>query len=698
MYETKKEGALRTLEKKQSKVDEINKLLEDEILPALQKLRRERGQYMQWAAANSELDRLRRFCVAYEYVRAQQAQGSVASDSQAVQARITALGSTCALLEADVGAAADRITVLASEKQAQEAGEVKQLAAATDELSKQLVKETASWTHKKDALKAEQQSQAKLKKGLADGERAVAEKAAALAAADSSISGGREAEEELSAELGRAERELAAVQCGGSAAEGMEAGKSLAEQLADARAAAVAAQSEAKQAAVKAKHADKQLGEQRKLCVAKQAEAAALAKELAGQKAKLEALHAAVRASPYDADVAAAAEATRVREAEAVRQTQDRVDALAGQLAQLDFSFSDPERGFDRSRVKGVLARLIRVKEPACATALEVAAGGKLYQVVVDTDDTAKALLERGKLRTRVTLIPLNRIDGRGLSARQTAAADRLAGKDARMALSLVGCDADVQAAVGYVFGGTFVCKDTATARRVSFSPDVQATCVTVDGDLINPAGLLTGGSRDKGASLLPRLHALAELEAELAQHKAKLEAAQATLREMAAAAAAHQKLETERSLQEHALSLLQARIDASESHQAAEAVRQLEIELQAATAAAVAAEAARLSSDELAGRLQKEMAAFGSQREQRLKKAEAWVKSAKCASSAPEHPFYLCFLHSVLGKGRVECPCLARHKPARRKALGEARDAVKEKALAVATLRAEHDAAVRSC
>ena len=46
MYETKKESALKTLEKKQSKVDEINKLLDQEILPALEKLRKERTQYM----------------------------------------------------------------------------------------------------------------------------------------------------------------------------------------------------------------------------------------------------------------------------------------------------------------------------------------------------------------------------------------------------------------------------------------------------------------------------------------------------------------------------------------------------------------------------------------------------------------------------------------------------------------------------
>ena len=53
MYESKKEAALKTLDKKQTKVDEIDKLLEEEILPTIEKLRKERGEYMKWAAGNT---------------------------------------------------------------------------------------------------------------------------------------------------------------------------------------------------------------------------------------------------------------------------------------------------------------------------------------------------------------------------------------------------------------------------------------------------------------------------------------------------------------------------------------------------------------------------------------------------------------------------------------------------------------------
>lgn len=61
-----------------------------------------------------------------------------------------------------------------------------------------------------------------------------------------------------------------------------------------------------------------------------------------------------------------------------------------------------------------MVAKLVRVQDPASATALEVVAGGRLYQVVVDSDATGKALLARGGLTKRVTIIPLNQVGRAG--------------------------------------------------------------------------------------------------------------------------------------------------------------------------------------------------------------------------------------------------------------------------------------------
>lgn len=47
----------------------------------------------------------------------------------------------------------------------------------------------------------------------------------------------------------------------------------------------------------------------------------------------------------------------------------------------LQFDYKDPEKNFDRRKVHGLVCKLIKVKDVKTATALEVAAGGKVCTV-----------------------------------------------------------------------------------------------------------------------------------------------------------------------------------------------------------------------------------------------------------------------------------------------------------------------------
>lgn len=67
LYEVKKSQAEKTMEKKDSKVNEINKILNEDITPTLEKLRAQRTAYLQWASNSTEVERLRRQQTAYEY-------------------------------------------------------------------------------------------------------------------------------------------------------------------------------------------------------------------------------------------------------------------------------------------------------------------------------------------------------------------------------------------------------------------------------------------------------------------------------------------------------------------------------------------------------------------------------------------------------------------------------------------------------
>lgn len=155
MYETKKESALKTLEKKQSKVDEINKLLDEEILPALEKLRKERTQYMQWANGNAALDRLKRFCIAYEYVKTERIRDSAVGDVEQIKAKIAEIDNLTENTKAEIQELETNVTRLTEEREASMGAEMKTLSDKVDALSQDLVREVSVLDNKEDTLKGE---------------------------------------------------------------------------------------------------------------------------------------------------------------------------------------------------------------------------------------------------------------------------------------------------------------------------------------------------------------------------------------------------------------------------------------------------------------------------------------------------------------------------------------------------------------
>lgn len=61
-------------------------------------------------------------------------------------------------------------------------------------------------------------------------------------------------------------------------------------------------------------------------------------------------------------------------------------------------------------------------------------------------------------------------------------------------ALSLVGYEHELDAAMKYVFGDSFVCPNMDFAKKVTYDQGVMKKSVTFDGDSFNPGGTLTGG------------------------------------------------------------------------------------------------------------------------------------------------------------------------------------------------------------
>lgn len=135
--------------------------------------------------------------------------------------------------------------------------------------------------------------------------------------------------------------------------------------------------------------------------------------------------------------------------------------------------------------VRGVVAELGKV-DPRYTTALEIAAGPRLRNIVVDTDaDAAHAI---GYLKEqnvgRATFLPLNKMK----SVHREALPAREGIVD--YAINLVDYDPEYAAAFSYVFGKTVIVTELEPARALLG----QYRMVTLDGELLEMSGAMTGG------------------------------------------------------------------------------------------------------------------------------------------------------------------------------------------------------------
>ncbi|KAG5552054.1 hypothetical protein RHGRI_010217 [Rhododendron griersonianum] len=307
------------------------------------------------------------------------------------------------------------------------------------------------------------------------------------------------------------------------------------------------AETELKQLKTKISHSEKELKEKSQQLLSKREEAVAAENELHTRSKDVESVQKALESLPYEDGKMEALQKDRASELEVVQKFKDEIRIPSAQLANVDFTYRDPVNNFDSSKVIGVVAKLIKVKDSSTLTALEVAAGGKMFNVLVDTENTGKQLLQNGELRRRVTIIPLNKIQSHPVPLRVQNTAVRLVGKgNAEVALSLVGY---------------------AEELKVAFNNEIGTRSVTLEGDIFQPSGLLTGGSRKGGGDLLRQLHALAEAESELSVHQKTLSVIEAKISELLPLHKKFKDLKAQLELKSYDLSLFQSRAEQNEHH-----------------------------------------------------------------------------------------------------------------------------------
>ena len=164
--------------------------------------------------------------------------------------------------------------------------------------------------------------------------------------------------------------------------------------------------------------------------------------------------------------------------------------------------------------IHGVVADLIHV-EKRYETAIETALGGAIQNIVTDTEQTAKHMIEylkQGRFG-RATFLPLDAITVR----------DEFLQKDALkepgvigLASSLVKTSDMYKRLVSFLLGRIVVVDTIDHGMKVSAKYRRSLRIVTLEGELLNPGGSMTGGAFKNSSNLLGRNRELEELETKI--------------------------------------------------------------------------------------------------------------------------------------------------------------------------------------
>ena len=176
------------------------------------------------------------------------------------------------------------------------------------------------------------------------------------------------------------------------------------------------------------------------------------------------------------------------------------------------------------SAIKGVIGNIISV-DSKYQTAIELALGGSIQNIVTKDEEDAKVLIKYLKDNNsgRATFLPITAVKPRSLSANDRT---YLSAKGCfGVASELVKTDAQFKPVIESLLGSTVICDNTDNAVALAKQSRYAFKIVTLDGDVITPQGSMSGGSKKSNdSSLLGKENEIKNLQKNIEDKSKELE------------------------------------------------------------------------------------------------------------------------------------------------------------------------------
>ncbi|MCS4486242.1 chromosome segregation protein SMC [Staphylococcus americanisciuri] len=175
--------------------------------------------------------------------------------------------------------------------------------------------------------------------------------------------------------------------------------------------------------------------------------------------------------------------------------------------------------------IHGAVAQKIDVPSKY-TTAIETALGASMQHVITADEASARQAIQYLKTKRlgRATFLPLSVIQAKQTDAYLVQKAQQHSGFIA-VANEVVTTDATYQKIVDHLLGRILIVDELKHANEVAQSINYKVRIVTLDGDVVNPGGSMTGGGNAQRQSLLRQKDEVQQLEAQLADYQEKTQA-----------------------------------------------------------------------------------------------------------------------------------------------------------------------------
>ena len=568
MFEDRRDKAFKTMAKKEMKVQEITELLKEEIEPKLEKLRTEKRAFLDFQQTQSDVERLTRLVVAHDYVKNKEKVKQSADDLDTKKSRATELEASGRRLKLEISHLEEDAQKVkaARDKELRKGGKFQALEEQVKAFSHETVRLATVLDLKRSEMADESKSCEDVQKTVSELETLLTERTAIYEKTKSHYDLIKAGLDKEVADVERKEELLQNLQTGVASKEGQQSGYQ--GQLQDARKRVNAAATEQEQAKLKITHLQKRIKEDEPGAKNAKEKNSALLNELESLRAQARKLECQLDSLGFDGGKEEAIHRQESILQDTLRNFRGQAEALKRKVTIFDFAYTDPSPNFDRSKVKGLVAQLFDLdkQKTAAGMALEICAGGRLYNVVVDSTETGTQLLQNGKLRKRITIIPLNKISALRAAAEKVGTAKKIAPGKVDLALSFIGYEEEVSKAMDYVFGSTLICEDSTTAKLVTFDDAVRIKSVTLEGDVYDPSGTLSGGSSPKSSGVLIVLQQLKKLTRDIELHERTLSELQSSMAREAKDADSARKIKQTLDLKSHEVRLAEEQIAGNSS------------------------------------------------------------------------------------------------------------------------------------